>query len=177
MRSLNLLSKKGNNNQIRKNFQIPVVMYGKNYNQSFIIDYKEFYQILTEIGTKVFATIFELHNEKEVIKAIVKDIQMHPISDEVVHVDFFQIDSKKDFTVSAKISVINYEKAPFNKEGGFLYIPHKKVKIICNMENIMDEIICDVSNMHKGEVLRASNEVFNSIKFVQSDILVTILDK
>ena len=174
---LNFLKKEINNNQTRKAGKIPVVLYGKkdqkDLNEQGAIDSKHFHDFLHAMKYKVLSTIFEINKEL----FIIKEIQIHPIHEHVVHIDFFRVEKDQEFEIKARVVLKNYEKAPFTKENGFVHIPSKNIKVLCTIDSIVGEIVCDLENSHKGDVISTEDPSFNNIKFINRGPIITIVDK
>jgi large subunit ribosomal protein L25 len=180
MQKLDLFYREKNPNQTRKSGQIPICIYSKDYNEKFSLDYKSFYSLLEEKGHGILSTIFHFKDKSEEIFAIIKEIQFHPITDKVVNVDFFRIYNDQNFIVPAKIILKNFEKAPFVLEGGIAYLPSKTVSIVCDISSIKNFVECDVGNLHKGDVIKTSDETWtkSGIHFSKKNFpLVTIIEK
>jgi large subunit ribosomal protein L25 len=178
MHKISLLSREQNPTKTRKNGQIPISIHGKNFNKQFSIDNKIFTAFVHHVGHKVLTTVFELDNNKEKILAIAKEIQIHPVTENIEHVDFLKVEKGQEFSVPVKVTVSNYEKAPFTRENGIVYIPTKNVKVLCTLDTMISEICCDISNLHKGDVIKTTDETWtkSGIKFVKKAPLVTIVD-
>lgn len=179
MTKFDLMNQEISPKQTRKSGKVPICIYCKDYSKLSALNYKEFYGLLLKIGHEILSTVFLFIDCGEEIFAIIKEIQIHPITEEVVHVDFFRVKKGQEFSVPAKIIIKNSEKAPFVLEGGMAYLPARSIKILCTTDNIKGRIECDVSTFHKGDVLKASDESWQGdIKFVdQKATLVTIIEK
>jgi large subunit ribosomal protein L25 len=177
MTKIDLHEKKLNANQSRKSGMIPVCLYSKDFLKHFVIDKKLFTTLLHSVGGKMLSTLFILSDGKNEFKAIIKEIQIHPVTEQVVHIDFFQVVG--DFVVPVLITVKNSERAPFTKENGIVSLPRRRVKILCNEKNIMTHLECDVGNLHKGDAIKTSDSIWKEqgIKFVSEEVLLTIIDK
>jgi len=162
---------------IRKDGNIPVVLYNKGFNQTFFIDGKSFHLILEKFNSKIFAIKFELEFNGETHFALIQDMQFHPVTEKVIHIDFKKILPSQKLIVKAKITPTHTERALYQKENGLLYLASRTVKVHCDFDNIISEIFCDVSGLHKGDVLKSSNPIFSSYDFVNSSIILSIVDK
>ena len=108
---------KGAARAIRKNKNIPAVIYGEKKDPTAIeISGRDFDPIVKTpaLRTKLFHITTK--NGKE--DAMLMDIQYHPVSDKIVHVDFKRIDVKKPVCVSVPVEVINVETSKGLKLGG-----------------------------------------------------------
>ncbi|TNE63248.1 MAG: 50S ribosomal protein L25 [Bacteroidetes bacterium] len=85
-------------------------------------------------------------------KCILKDIQFHPVTEEVVHLDFLELVPGVPFKAAVPLRFVG--QAPGVKSGGKFIPSMRKVNILTTPENIVDEIMADVSKMRLGDVIR-----------------------
>lgn len=85
-------------------------------------------------------------------QCILKDVQFHPVSNEVVHLDFLRL--IKGTPVNVEIPVRFKGVSPGVKAGGKLVQVIRKLKVKTTPENLIDEIVVDISHLELGQVLR-----------------------
>ncbi len=149
---------KGVARALRRENQTPAVIYG---------DKKD--PITVSIPTKeanlefnkgqMFTSICDLDVEGTTMKVLARDVQLHPVSDNVLHVDFLRVTDKTTVTVAVAVNYINQEEAEFTKEKGILNINRYEVDIVCKAQNIPDEIEVDVMDFKIGDSVKISNAV------------------
>ncbi len=98
----------------------------------------------------VFTAKIELENG-ELFNAIVKDIQFHPVSDKILHIDFYQLFSDKEIMMEIPVNLIG--NAPGVINGGNLRFPYRKLKIKALPDNLPDFINADISKLKIGDKL------------------------
>ena len=179
MNKLELLQQDINPNNTRKNGKIPISIHCKNFNKQFAVDFKNFTHLLQTLGRTILSSLFLLKDGQDDIIAIAKEIQIHPVTEKVVHVDFFRVFPGQEFLVPAQVVVKNFEKAPFVLENGIIYLPSRTVKILCTTETIKNCIECDIGHLHKGDVIQTTDPMWkdSKIKFLTKAPLVTIVEK
>ncbi len=104
---------------LKKNGRIPAVIYGhKVKNVSLDLDYKEFLKVLREAGE---SSLIELNveGEKEKRIVLVHDLQKDPVSDNYIHVDFFETSAKEEVEVNVPL-VVEGESLAVKDLGGTL---------------------------------------------------------
>ena len=140
---------KGDINQLRRSGKIPVVLYSPGQEGTILsVDSAEFKALLRGIKCgSLPTTVFTLHSGGKERKAVVKDIQYHPTSYEVIHLDFQEL--VKDVPVSVKvlISCIGVADCAGIKLGGFLRQVIRFVKVECLPQFIPTEFIIDVKDL------------------------------
>ncbi len=141
---------KGAARSIRKNKNIPAVVYGEKKTPVAIeLNGRDFEMLIRTpaLRTKLFE--IETSNGKE--EAMLMDIQYHPVSDAVVHVDFKRIDVKQPVNVVVPVEVINAEISKGIKLGGVLNFAVRKVELVGLVENIPEKITIDLAALSMGE--------------------------
>jgi len=123
---------------VRASGAIPAVMYGGG-------EVKHFSTTMKEVKPLVYTPDFKLA-EIEVDgakhKAILKDIQFHPVSDEIMHIDFLKL-----------VDGVS----PGVKEGGKLLTSLRTVRVKTVPEKLVNKLIADISNTNLGEAIRVKD--------------------
>lgn len=100
-----------------------------------------------------FTNLFEIELGGEKHQVMAKDIQMHPVSEMPLHVDFLRVNEKTELHVEVPVHVINQEKSPGLKAGGVLNMVRHELQVACRMNDIPHEINVDVSTLEMGDSL------------------------
>jgi large subunit ribosomal protein L25 len=142
--------------RIRKASRIPAIIYSKNGNINLSLDVKEFEHEYFKGNS--LTSLFELELDGKKIKVIAHQIELDPVSDRPVHVDFFDREESKTLRAKPKLVFINQEKSPGLKKGGFLHVVLRKIEVVCESEKaIPEKIEVDIGSMQVGQKIRASN--------------------
>ncbi|MBO7509323.1 MAG: 50S ribosomal protein L25/general stress protein Ctc [Alphaproteobacteria bacterium] len=147
---------KGAARAIRKNKNIPAVVYGDKKDPIAIeISGRDFAPIvqIPALRTKLFHITTK--NGKE--DAMLMDIQYHPVSDKIVHVDFKRIDVKKPVCVSVPVEVANVETSKGLKLGGVLNFAVRKVAVVALVDKLPEKVIVDLVDMNIGDTVHGSD--------------------
>ncbi len=83
--------------------------------------------------------------------ALVKELQYHPVTDEIIHVDFYEISMDREVEVEVPIEVVG--KAKGVERGGHLQLLLHTMTVSCLPGAIMDKIEVDVSDLDIGDVV------------------------
>jgi len=130
--------------KLRKQGLIPANIYGPEFKSTSIsINFKEFlntYKIAKETG------IVYLQLEKDEIPVLIKHIQKHPVSDEILHVDFRKIDLKKKIETEVPVKVVGTSEA-VSQKGGVLLTQSEFLLVEALPEDIPQEIEVDISSI------------------------------
>lgn len=149
---------KGAARAVRKNQNIPAVIYGeKKEPVSIELDGHAFNMLLGQPSLRT--KLFEITTSNGKEDAMLMDIQYHPISDKVVHVDFKRINVKEPVRVVVPVEVINAETSKGLKLGGVLNFAVRKVALVGLVSDMPEKIIIDLSDVTIGDTIHGSDLV------------------
>ena len=144
---------KASTKALRNAGKVPCVLYGASENKHFTTIPLTLRPIIYTPDFKVV----ELDIDGTKTKCILKDVQFHPVSDEVVHVDFLELTDGKE--VKVEVPVKFYGVAPGLKVGGAMIQKLRKVKIKTIPEKLINELQMDISKLELGQSVRVSDVV------------------
>jgi len=126
---------------IRKSGKIPSVLYYKGEQTiSISIDKQVLYQAI-----KSDQRIYEMDIKNESQYVMIKEIQYHPVTDEMIHVDFMRVRRSEKMTISVPITLIG--KPVGVTEGGILSQAMNQIEISCYPTNVPEHIEVDVEHL------------------------------
>ena len=126
---------------IRKSGKIPSVLYYKGEQTiSISIDKQVLYQAI-----KSDQRIYEMDIKNESQYVMIKEIQYHPVTDEMIHVDFMRVRRSEKMTISVPITLIG--KPVGVTEGGILSQAMNQIEISCYPTNVPEHIEVDVDHL------------------------------
>ena len=135
-------------NQIRKNGEVPCNLYGGEDNITFSAPYNKFNAL---VYNHEFFTV-DVTVEGKTYKTIIKEIQFHPVSDKILHIDFLELVPGKP--VTAEIPVTLTGLAAGVKNGGKLVQKLRTIKVKATPENLIDNINVDVTKLKLGRSVK-----------------------
>ena len=103
--------------------------------------------------------LFEITTNGNKEDAMLMDIQYHPVSDKVVHVDFKRINIKEPVHVVVPVEVINVDTSKGIKLGGVLNFAVRKVALVGLVQDIPEKITIDLSDVTIGDSIHGSDLV------------------
>ena len=149
---------KGAARSIRRSKNIPAVIYGEKKSPVAIeLNGRDFEMLLQTPSLRT--KLFEIDTANGQEDAMLMDIQYHPVSDNVMHVDFKRIDVKKPVNVSVPVEVINVETSRGIKMGGVLNFAVRKVALRGLVHDIPEKITIDLANLNIGDSVHGSDLV------------------
>lgn len=149
---------------LRKAGKIPAVMYGPNILEHFTVTHNEVKKMIYTPDFK----LGEVNVGGAAHKCIIKDIQWHPITDQINHIDFLAL--KEGTKINVEIPVRFKGVSPGVKEGGALMQTMRRVKVKVDPKDLVDELLIDISELKLGEAVRVKDiDLPESMELMVSD--------
>ena len=131
---------------LRKNGSVPCVLYGGKETIHFSATEISFKNLVYTAAAHTVSLDF---GDKK-INAILQDIQFHPVSDRIIHADFYEIHEDKDITMDIPVIISGSAPGVLN-DGGMLSRNKRKIRIKAIPSNLPDSIDIDISSMELGD--------------------------
>jgi len=154
---------------LRNAGNVPCVLYGEGEPMHFAADERAFKKLVYTPETHTVVIELEDGSKHE---AIMQDIQFHPISDKILHVDFFRLAKDKEVTVSVPVKIEGV--APGIIKGGSLSMVLKKLKVRAIPANLPDAVTVNVDKLDIGNKVYVSELRTDSYKLVHPDNVVVV---
>ncbi len=149
---------KGAARAIRKNQNIPAVIYGeKKEPTAIVLNMRDFEMLLKQPSLRT--KLFQIKTPKGTEDAMLMDIQYHPVSDRVIHVDFKRIDVKSPVAVSVPLELANAEASRGLKMGGVLNFAVRKVALRGLVHDMPEKVVIDLADLNIGDVVHGTDLV------------------
>ena len=140
-------------NEVRRNGEIPAVLYGLKDNISFSICPDNLKDILKAKGQNALIDLNLKGNKQR--KVILKEFQRHPLKELWVHVDFLEVDVTKTVKVNVEVNLIG--KSAGEKMGGLVNQVLKSIHVECLPGDIPQSVDLDITDVELGQVLHVSD--------------------
>lgn len=132
---------------LRNAEKVPCVLYGGDQPIHFSAEEKAFKSLV--YTPNVYTATIEL--DGKTYKAIMQDIQFHPVTDRILHIDFYQLFDDKPVTMSIPVRLTG--KAPGVVAGGSLRFPMRKLNIKALPEDLPDFVEASIDKLKIGSKL------------------------
>ncbi len=144
-----LSNKKSFVKSLRNKDEIPGIYYSHDSKASipFSVSKKVMHEAL-----KAEAQVYQVSVGSKARDVIIKSIQYHPISDEMLHIDLYGVRMDQEVTVKVPIELVGQSEGV--KAGGVLNQTLTELDITCLPGNIPQNIEIDISNLNIGDALR-----------------------
>ena len=147
---------KSDSKALRNQGKVPCVLYGGEKQVSFYAHENDFRKLV--YTSDVFLVELDIDGTK--FSAIMQDIQFHPVTDKILHIDFLQVFDDKEITVSIPVKLTGLSIGVRN--GGNLMHRRKSIITRALPANLPDAITIDISDLKIG--------MFVYIKDLRSDV-------
>lgn len=141
--------------RMRRRNTIPAVLYGaKKDPVSLSINANE---LNKKLENESFGShILSLHVGDRKESAILKAVQRHPVSSQVIHLDFQRVSETRRIQLRIPLHFVNENLSPAKQAGGVISHLITEVEVICLPRDLPEAIIVDVSKMQLGQTLHLS---------------------
>ena len=142
---------------------VPCVLYGGNQTVHFSAEEIAFknlvytpnaHTVVIDLGGKTF-------------EAVLQDIQVHPISDKILHIDFFQLFEDKEVTMEVPVKITG--TSPGVLGGGILNLNTRKLKVKALPKNLPDFVEANISELQMGNKLYVTKLPAENFKLLHPD--------
>ena len=159
--------------EMRKNGQVPCVIYGGSQKSPthICIDSNKLKKVI--FTPNVYK--LNISVDSELHETIIRDIQFHPVNDEIIHVDFLKLEEDKLVSLEVPVKLLGNSIGVLN--GGKLNLVIRKIIIKCLPKNIPDNIEIDISNLKIGQSVRIEELNLENIEFGHPSTLVIVAIK
>ena len=147
---------------IRKNNGVPCVLYGGEKNIHFTVSADGLRNLV--YTPHIYVVDLDIDGKK--VNAIMKDIQFHPVKDNILHVDFYQIDESKPIVMEVPVQLEGLAEGV--KAGGKLALQIRKLKVKALFNVIPERLIVNVSHLGLGKTIKVGELNFEGLELLNA---------
>lgn len=148
---------------LRNAGMVPCVLYGGENPIHFSAESIAFKDLV--YTPDAHTAVIELEGKS--FNAILQDIQFHPVTDEILHVDFYQIHDDKEVSIEIPVKVVG--NSPGIMAGGVLRLVNRKLRVKALPANLPDYITADISSLNMGNKLYVTALATDTFKIMHPD--------
>lgn len=146
---------KGAARALRRAGRLPGVIYGSTgESSSFSLDYRAVER--RYLTGSFLSTPLDLSIGGEVVRVLPKQVQLHPVRDDLLHVDFLRLDKGAIIAVEVPVHFLNEEESPGLKRGGVLNVVRHTVELNCPADAIPEFIEVNLAGAEIGDSIHIS---------------------
>ena len=110
--------------------------------------------------------IIELTIGGKNVKAVLKDIQFHPVKDTILHMDFLEVYDNKPITMDVPVKLEGHAEGV--KAGGKLQLSMKKLRVKALYNNIPERLVINIDNLGLGKTLQVGELHFDGLEMMNA---------
>lgn len=147
----------GASRRLRRAGQVPGIIYGGDKPaQPISLDHKELFLVLRQEASH--SSVLDLKVDGQPQPVLLKDVQLHPYKQQIMHVDFQRVDATHKVHVKVPLHFLNGDIAPGVKlQGGVLSHVMTEVEVVCLPKDLPEYIEVDLKDLSAGHSLHLSH--------------------
>jgi large subunit ribosomal protein L25 len=146
---------KGAARALRRKGKVPGVVYGGG-EDALAISLETARIALEHERGGFFSRLYDLDLDGSSLRVLVREVQLHPVTSKVLHVDFLRLTSGSEVNVDVPVEFLNEDISPGVKRGGVLNIVRRTVELICQADSIPLVIEADIGELDIGDSVKIS---------------------
>jgi large subunit ribosomal protein L25 len=147
---------KGVARALRREGLVPAVIYGDNKDPVGVSLSRKDFTKLYNTG-RLMSTLIDIEVEGKKTRVLTRDLQLHPVRDDIMHADFLRLSKGTKIAVEVQVNFLNEETCPGLKSGGVLNVVRYTVELNCPADSIPDEIEVDLEKVQMGDSVHISD--------------------
>lgn len=145
---------------VRRAGLIPCVLNGAGEALSFSVDAKAVKPLIYTPNSY----IVELSVDGQTYQAVMREVQFHPVREQVLHIDFYRIQEGKPVAISIPVRLTG--NAEGVKVGGKLVLSARKLVVSAPVDKLPDEVVVDVTSLGVGKTIFVGDLSIEGLKFL-----------
>lgn len=150
--------------------KVPCVIYGGKDQVHFSTDVTNFKPILYTPSS----FLININVDGKEYLTVLQDVQSHPVTDNILHVDFLELDPKKPVVISVPIRVTG--TSPGVLRGGKLVKKFRKLKVKALIQHLPDEVEISINNLDLNQSIKVSDIKMDNVEFldIKSGLILSV---
>lgn len=153
---------------LRNSGKVPAVLYGAGTQTHFSIEALPMSKLV--VNPNVYQIELDIDGTKS--NAIIKEVQFHPVTDEIIHVDFLQLTADKPVKLKLPLRLTGNSLGVRN--GGKLLVNFRKVDVIGLPSAFPDDITVDITDLRIGMSVRVRDLSFDGLTFLNDPAAMVV---
>lgn len=154
---------------LRQNNGVPCVLYGMQKDENGNQVATHFTVTVDGLRKLVYTPhiyVVDLNIDGKIVNAIMKDIQFHPVTDAILHVDFLQINEENPIVMEVPVQLEGLAEGV--KAGGKLALQMRKIKVKALYNVIPEKLTVNVSHLGLGKTVKVGELSFEGLELISA---------
>jgi large subunit ribosomal protein L25 len=149
---------------------VPCVLYGQGEQTAFAVKANDIEKIV--FSPDVYQVEIEIDGKKAV--GIIQELQQHPVKGTIQHVDFLELNDKKEVKVGLPVRLTGSSRGVLN--GGRLMQIFRRLSVKALPSDLPEAIVIDITNLRIGQAIRIKDIANDKVKFLdaQNAVIVSV---
>lgn len=150
---------------LRRNDSVPCVLYGSQKDENGKQIATHFSVTIDGLRKLVYTPhiyVVDLNIDGKIVNAVMKDIQFHPVTDAILHVDFYQIDENNPIVMEVPVQLEGLAEGV--KAGGKLVLQMRKLKVKALYNVIPERMVINVSSLGLGKTIKVGELSYEGLE-------------
>lgn len=147
---------------VRNEAKIPAILYGGEKEIAFTVNVADVRNLI--YTPDIF--VIDLTIDGQTCQAIIQDLQFHPVTDEVLHIDFLQIFADKAITIEVPVKLEGLAEGV--KQGGKLSLEMRKLRVKALYANVPERLVINVSELGLGKTIQVGQLAFDNMDLLNA---------
>lgn len=149
--------------KVRKEGKVPCVIYGKNENVNFSVYQADFKHLVYTPNTY----LVQVSVGGNVKLAKVQELQFHPVSEDIIHADFYEVDDKSPLSISVPVKIVG--NSPGVMAGGKLQLKIKKLSVSGLIADLPEFIEVNIDELEIGKSVKVKDIQVENLQLLDSE--------
>ena len=163
--------KKSALNSMRKEGSVPGILYGGEINTNIAVNEIAFGKLINTPEVQ----IVELNIEGKKVKAVIRDVQFHPVSDKPIHIDFYEVFEDKAMTMGIPVRVVGNSIGI--KNGGKRSDKLRKLVLKALPNDMPDVVEVDITKLKIGQSIKVQDISIENVELLDTPNAVVVAVK
>ena len=146
----------GDSRSVRLEKKIPGIIYGDKKDPISVLLDEKILKVKIKDPT-FFSKQCEIKFNDQVIKVLPKDLQLHPVKESILHIDFLRVGENTTVTLLVPVKFINENKCPGIKQGGVLNVVGREIELITLVSKIPESLEANLDGLEIGDSIHISH--------------------
>lgn len=152
--------------QLRREDQVPCVLYGGEQPLHFSVDNRD----VKELVYTPHVYFVQIEVDGKQVMAVLKDLQFHPVTDRLLHLDFQQVFDDKAVRMAVPVEITGNSVGVRN--GGKLVVNTRKLMVAALPKDMPDTVAIDISKLEIGDSFRIRDINADKVEFLENPAIV-----
>lgn len=159
--------------ELRKEGLIPCNLYGEKKGENGLPEATQFTANFSEVRKIVYSPdvyVVNINLDGEAHVGVIKEIQFHPVTDAILHIDFYEITETKPLTIGIPVKLVGLAEGV--RAGGRMNLSIRKINVTAPYKNIPAQLEIDVTALEIGKSIKVGSLSFEGLDIATSKEVV-----